>query len=179
MSDSEEPGHRGPVSELLQADGRLLKRLSGVFRLDPDVYREIEQDPMAIPQSFAVVIGTVLLAGLGQSSIAGIFLWIAGALFLWMMAVAMIWGVGLILVGEASDYTRLLRCLGFAYAWFALLLGYALPWIGWLFGWSAVGLALTSFMLATRQVLRVSTGKAVAICVIALGLPLLVIQIAT
>ena len=54
----------------------------------------------------------------------------------------------------------------------SLQLGEGLPYIGWLLGWASVGLSLASLVLASRQVLRVSTGRAVVICSIALGAPL-------
>ena len=56
-----------------------------------------------------------------------------------------------------------------------MLIGSGLPLIGGLFGWAAVGLALASGVLATRQALGTSTGKAVTIYAVSLGTPILLL----
>ena len=165
----------GALAQLLQPEQRLLVRLRSVFRLDPQVYEEIQADTAAIPQAFALVIGTSILAGLGQGSIPGLFLGIVLSIVIWLVVTMLVWAVGMIWVRTDLDYSRLLRCTGFAYTWFALLIGYSLPFIGWLFGWSALGFCLASLVLASRQVLQVSTRQALAICASALGTPLLVL----
>ena len=73
---------------------------------------------------------------------------------------------------DGADYGLLLRCTGFAYAWFALLVGYSLPLVGPLFAWAGVLLSFASLVIATREVLATETPRAFAICVIALGVPL-------
>ena len=166
---------KGALAELLQPDRRLLARLGAVFRLDPQVYEEIQLDRAAIPQAFALVIATSILTGLGQGSIPGLFLGIVVSIVIWLLATLLIWGVSVFWVSRDVDYSRLLRCTGFAYTWFALLLGYSLPFVGWLFGWAALGFCLTSLVLASRQVLQVSSQRALAICVLALGIPLLLL----
>jgi hypothetical protein len=165
----------GALAQLLQPERRLLLRLRSVFRLDPQVYEEIQADPAAIPQAFALVIITSILAGLGQGSIPGLFLGIVLAIVIWLVVTLLVWAVAVVWVRTDLDYSRLLRCTGFAYAWFALLIGYSLPFIGWLFGWSALGFCLASLVLAIRQVLQVYTWQALAICSSALGTPLLLL----
>ena len=68
------PEPTGALAELFQPERRLLARLAAVFRLDPQVYEEIQTDKAAIPQAFALVIATSILTGLGQGSIPGLFL---------------------------------------------------------------------------------------------------------
>ena len=145
------------LAQLLHPEARLLARLAGVLRFDPAIYAEIQADIVAIPQSFAVVIATAVVAGLGQGLFAGLFWAIPLVIGNWLIVTALIWGVGLLVAGDAADYFRLLRCNGFAYAWFALLLASDLPFIGWLVGWSAVLLSLASLVIATRTVLDSST----------------------
>lgn len=164
MTHSEPPERRGLLASLLSPDARFLQRVAAVFKLDPRVYAEIDSDPSTIPQAFAVVIGTALVAGLGQGSIAYLFLCTAILILIWLMAAALIWGVGTLVVGDRSDYARLLRCLGFAYAWFGLLVFENVAWLGNLVRLASVGLCLASFVQATRQVLRVETQIAAAIC---------------
>lgn len=171
MGDPAGPERDSALSVLLRAEGRLVERLQGVFRFDPAIYREIQGDTNAIPQAVAVVIVTSVLAGLGQSTLPMIFLWTALAMLQWGVITALIWGVGRLAVEGEADYARLLRCTGFAYAWFALLVGSSLPVIGPLFAWAGVLLSLASLVVATREVLATDTTRALVICVIALGLP--------
>jgi len=173
----EDSEKRGLLAELLRREARLIPRVRGVLRLDRTIYDEIEKDPAAIPQAFAVVIVTSLLVGIGQGSLGGIFLGMAGAICVWLAAGALIWAAGTLIVGEDSDFARLLRCLGFAYAWFALLLLSELPFIGSIFAWGAVLLALISTVLATRQALDITTELAVGLTAGALGTPFLLFWI--
>jgi hypothetical protein len=172
VAESGEPERDTALSVLFRAERRLTERLHGVIRFDPQIYREIQADPNAIPQAIAVVIATSALAGLGRSSLPLIFLWASLAMLQWLVVTALIWSVGRLAVeGGGDDYARLLRCTGFAYAWFALLVGYGLPLIGPLFAWAGVLLSLLSLVIATREVLAIDNTRAIAICVIALGVP--------
>ncbi len=166
---------KGALAQLLTREHRLLTRIRAVFRLDPAVYEELQDDPAAIPQAFALVIGTSILTGLGQGSIPGLFLGIVLSIAIWLGVTLLVWGVGAMWVRPDVDYSRLLRCTGFAYTWFALLIGYNLPYIGWIFGWSALGFCLASLVLASRQVLQVTSRQALAICAGALGIPVLLV----
>ncbi|MFQ5515212.1 MAG: hypothetical protein ACE5FG_12375 [Myxococcota bacterium] len=175
MAGPGNPTGGGLLAELLHPGGRLLERLHGVLRFDAQIYAEIERDPHAIPQAFAVVIVTAVLGALGHGSLAGIFLGIAGAIVVWCLATALVWGIGTLATGEPVHFPRLLRCLGFAYLWFVLLIGAGLPWIGILFSWASVGLSLASGVLAIRQVLGVSTERALTIYAVSLGIPILLL----
>lgn len=178
MSTPEETRSHRLLAELIDSEKRFAHRLRGVFRLDPGTYREIAEDSSAIPQAFTVVMATAVIVGIGSGSIAMFFLGVAWTIFVWLMVAALVWSAGTLTVGSSVDYGPLLRCLGFAYAWFALFIGSALPWIGFLFGWAAVLLCLVSNVLATREVLQVSTERAAGICALALGAPLLLLWLA-
>ena len=97
------------------------------------------------------------------------YAWILG---MWLLVSGLVWSVGAIVVGERSHFAALVRCLGFAYAWFVLFIGYELPWIGGLFGLAAFGLTLLSNALAVRAVMSLSLERAVALCLGALFLPM-------
>jgi hypothetical protein len=140
-----------------------------VFRFDAAVYAEIEADPAALPASFAIVIGAALLAGLGAPSFAGIFLSIAQAILYWGIVAAVIWAAASLLTDAPVEYSTLLRCLGFAYAWFALSIGASLPGIGWIVQWAALLLWGVALVQATRQVTRLPTERAAFVCAIALA----------
>jgi len=171
VADPGEPERESALSVLFRAEGRLVERLNGVMRFDPAIYREIQGDSNAIPQAVAVVIVTSVLAGLGQNTLPMIFLWTSLAMLQWAVITALIWAVGRLAVEGTADYAHLLRCTGFAYAWFALLVGSSIPLIGPLFAWAGVLLSLASLVVATREVLATDTTRALVICVIALGLP--------
>jgi hypothetical protein len=76
------------------------------------------------------VLGASLLAGLGQGTIAGIFLGVAGALVVWAFSSALVWMAAIPVLGRTADYAIVLRCLGFAYAWNSLAILGFLPLIG-------------------------------------------------
>src|SRR5262245_33054420 len=175
MTQPGEPQARGVIAGLLERERRLVPRLEGVLRFDSATYREIEADPHAIPQSLAVVVATSVLAALGQGGLVAMFLGLGAVIVLWMAVTGLIWVVGLATTGEGVDFAKLLRCTGFAYVWFALLLFGGFPIVGVLCAWGAVGLALASLVIATRVVLGTDTQRALVICAIALGVPLLVL----
>jgi hypothetical protein len=172
--ETEAPTKPGALRTLLQDEARLIPLLRGVMRLDASVYGEIADAPHATPTAFAVVIATAFLWGIGQTSPALIFFWIGCAIVVWCSAAALIWALGALFVPERAHYPRLLRCLGFAFAWNVLQIGAELPFFGVLFQWAALGGWAVSMTQATRVVLAVSTGAAVAVCsgaiLLALGL---------
>ena len=156
------------------ADG-LVERVGAIYRLDWSVYERIEKDPQAIPQAFAVVVCVSALAGFGDFNPAMIFLRAAVSILQWVVITALIWGVGLWLSDADVDYARVLRCTGFAYAWFALQLGAGVPCFGWLFAWASIAMVLVALFAATRHALDVDPGRAALICGAALGVPLLLL----
>ena len=175
MTDSRPDKRPGAIAELLHPEGRLLERVRGVLRFDADVYREIAHDPGAIPQAFVVVIATAFLVGIGAGSLPGIFGGMAWAIVNWLVVAALVWAAGSLIVGSRSDYAPLLRVLGFAYVWFGVFIGYGLPVVGWIFGWAAVLLCLTANVFAVRACLEITTERALAVCAVSLGLPLLLL----
>jgi hypothetical protein len=168
-------GRQGVIAALLERERRLIPRLEGVARFDGAIYREIENDPHAIPQAIAVVVATAVVAALGQGSLVSVFLGLGLVIVLWMAATGLIWAVGRGAVGAPIDFSKLLRCTGFAYAWSALLLFAGLPILGTVFAWAAVGLTLASFVVSTREVLEIDTSRALMICGVALGVPVIVL----
>lgn len=173
----EAPERRGLLTELLRAEARFFPRIAAVLRFDAAIYAEIQADAQAIPQAFAAVIATSLLIGLGQGGVAALFLGVAAALASWLIVAAAIWGVATLATDREVGFPSLMRCLGFAYVWSAAHIGDSLPLIGVLFGWVAVAATCFSLVLATRQVVGVSTQRAAAICAVSLGAPLVLLWI--
>ena len=147
---------------------RFADRVTGALLLDDEAYADIDRDSGALAQAFVVVIGAACITGLGNLYPSLVFLGVAGLLFAWLVAAALIWAVGTLATGRDIDYARLLRCLGFAYVWVAPFLLSDLWWVGWVFKLGGTALLLYSFVLATRQVLGVSTGRAGRICLVSL-----------
>ncbi len=175
MAPPENASRSHVFGDFLHPEGRFLLRVVAVLRFDRAVYKEIGEDPHAIPQAFVAVIATAVLAGFGQGSLAAFFLGIAVAILLWAVVTALVWGVGVLLVGEKAEFPRLLSCVGFAYIWYGLLIGASLPFLGVLFSWAGVLLYLGSLVLATRQVFETTTERAVLVAAIALGFPVLIL----
>ena len=175
MGESERVRGGTFLTELLREERRLIPRLAGVFRFDEAVYREIDDDPSAIPGAFAVVLATSILAALGQGSLPAILLGIVGALFVWVLSSGLLWGAAALVVDTPPDYARLLRCLGFPYAWNVVAIGAFLPGVGPLVEWAALGLWGYSLFLAIRTILGVSMNEALGICGAALLPPVLLL----
>ena len=85
------------------------------------------------------------------------------------MAAGIIWAIGVWYLKHTSDYPELLRTLGFASApqlLFALGLIPLGPLLG-LLAFLILGLSVAAWVIAVRQALDVSTGRAVGICLLA------------
>ncbi|HTO51894.1 MAG TPA: YIP1 family protein [Myxococcota bacterium] len=167
----------GVIGVLLDGERRFVRRLEGVLYFQREIYREIESDPHAIPQAMAVVVATSVLVALGQGAggLVSIFAGLAGSIFQWMAVTGLVWIVGRFATAGPVDFSKLLRCTGFAYAWLALQLLASLPILGILFAWAAVVLVLVSLVIATREVLETDTSRAALVCGVALGVPLVVL----
>ncbi len=160
------------LTELLRVERRLVPRLAGVLRFDEAIYREIDEDPNAVPGAFAVVLASSIFVGLGQASLPGMFLGIVGALFAWVLSSALVWGAAALVLDGRPDYARLLRCLGFAYAWNALAIGTFVPVLGVLIEWAALALWGLSLVLAARAALHTSMRQSIGICAAAVLVPI-------
>jgi hypothetical protein len=183
VAESGTQGFRGLFARLLRVDPQQLApqvvgRLQRVLRLDSRVYAEIEDDRAGMPQAFAIVIATALLAGIGQGSPVLVFLGVAWALLGWLMAAALIWGIATIVLARPIDYPRLLVGLGYAYVWTGLMLLARFPYLGALVSLASLGLCFVAFVQASERALGVPTERALAICGSALAIPFLLMFVA-
>ena len=123
-----------------------------------------------------MVVVTAVLAALGQGGLVSMFVGLGAVIVLWMAVTGLIWVVGL-----ASDRRqRRLRVAaalhGFAYVWFALLLFGSLPIVGALCAWGGgAALAGVARDRHARGARDRHAARALVICAIALGVPLLVL----
>lgn len=146
-------------------------RLLGAVKLDAGVFEEIEHDVDAVGQAAGVVALAGVAQGLGAVHSAGlgaVFAGVVASFTMWIGATAIVWAVGVKIFEHTSDFGELLRTLGFAWAPQLLLVAGVLP-LGPLNAllWTAVGvLVLAAFVIAARQALDVTTGRAVGICLL-------------
>jgi hypothetical protein len=145
------------------------ERLLGALRLDAATFDEIEHDRAALGQAAGVVALGGIAAAIGAAGEgAGAFGAVLGALVGWLVSAGFVWLVGVIVMSHTSDYPELLRTLGFASAPQLLLVLRGIPVLGVLVGIAAFLWGLAAWVVAVRQALDVSTGRAAVVCVLAM-----------
>src|SRR5215213_5900984 len=149
-----------------------VERVIGAIRLDPAAYEEVEHDTDATWQAAVVVAVAAILTGVGSSAgrtqnllsgvLASVVFWALFALFAYLVGVHILKGPQ-----TSATFGEVLRALGFSYApSFVAILG-LIPGIGFLFTFIAAIWSLIASVIALRQALEVSTGRAVAVVVVA------------
>ncbi len=169
-----------PVGESVR--GSFWNRIARALRLDPSVFDAVEADPHSILQALPIV----LLAGIARGVFdlpteagPGVVASTASAIVLWLLATGLLTSVGVNWLHGTSDFREMLRVLGFAAAPLWLLApaffleGRAHDAAGLLVhAW-----AIAAAVVAVRQALDVSTGRALGVCglsfALAVGLLLL------
>ena len=146
-----------------------LERVIGALRLDAATYEEVEHDPSSLGQAAGVVALAALAAAIGAASRGGgsAVGTVLGALLGWLVSTAFVWVVGVRFMNHTSDYRELLRTLGFASAPQVLLVVAGVPVLGALIGLAAWLWQLVAYVVAVRQALDVTTGRAVVVCLLA------------
>lgn len=137
----------------------MLSRMIRALKLDASVFEEVEHDQTAMGQAALVVVLVSLIGSLGGLMKAGVMAMIAGlimALVGWVVWSCVTWFVGTTLFGGKAQLGEMLRALGFAYTPGVFNI---IPFVGWLiaFAWT-----IATFVIAVRQALDFTTGKAVA-----------------
>ena len=156
----------------------LVARIAGAAMLDTTVYREVEHDASATGQAAGVVIMVSLAGMVGGAATTGVGLvsGIVGALVGWLVWGGVAYWVGDELLGGTASWGELLRTLGFAQAPGILFVAAAVPFVGGLVE-AVVGLwILVAVVVALREALDVSTGKAVLTGVLG-GIGFLLLQL--
>ncbi len=143
----------------------MFQRILGVFKLDKQVFKEIEQDANATSQAAIVVvlvaglsaIGgliTYLMSGEGGGNLLGnVFFPLVWAFVGWVVWSAATFLIGTKLFGGEATLQEMLRLIGFAYAPQLLSI---IPCVGGLIG--AIWSLIASFF-AIREGLDLDTGK--------------------
>jgi hypothetical protein len=137
--------------------------MRGAAMLDVATYEEVEADVNATGQA-AVVVAIVAVASaigaVGQGG-AGVIGQLVSALLGWVVWAGITYLVGDKLLGGTASWGELLRTLGFAQSPGVLYALAFVPLLGWLVR-AVVGIwVLVAGIVAIRQALDFSTGKAV------------------
>ena len=150
----------------------ILDRAKRVVQLDQPVFRTIARDPNATQQA-AIVVGIVALAGAiggAGEGFGGIALGIVGALIGWLLFAGLAWFFGTNIFGTPTTVTSwesLLRTLGYAQAPNVLAIFGFVPILGWLAAFIGSIWALVTAIVAIRETLGFSTGRAIITAIIA------------
>lgn len=150
------------------AQGDLVGRMLGAAKLDIQTYEEVEADLTATPQAATVVVlaavaSAIAASGTGLGAIIFAPIWqIIG----WLIWAAVTYFIGSTLFRGTATWGELLRTLGFAQAPNLLLIFAFLPLVGGLLRFVVGIWVLVAGVVAIRQALDFSTGKAVLTAII-------------
>lgn len=150
----------------------LASRLLGSACLDARSYEEIETDPYANVQAFAIVLFSSVAAAIGTGirDLATTVQVLVVAMLSWLIWVLLTLFIGTKLLPERdtkADFSQLLRTTGFSASPGILRVFGIIPGIGWIIFSVATVWMLFTFVVAVRQALDyTSTGRAVAVCLL-------------
>ncbi|HEX5725562.1 MAG TPA: YIP1 family protein [Longimicrobiaceae bacterium] len=162
--------------------GSLTERMMGAAMLNVATYEEVEADQSATGQAAAVVAIVAVCSAIGaigdEGGSGGIIGALLGALLSWGIWAGVTYVVGVVVFGGKATWGELLRTLGFAQSPGVLNVVGIIPILGGLVQFVVWIWILVAGIVAIRQALDVSTGKAVltaliaAICMVVVTLAL-------
>jgi len=131
-------------------------------RLDATAYEEVEADATATRQAAVVVVIAAVCTAIGTND-DGILGSIIGSLIAWPIWSGLTYLIGDKVFHGTATWGELLRTLGFAQApAFLNILG-VIPFIGWFVVFVTGFWVLFAGVIALRQALDITTGKAVLV----------------
>jgi hypothetical protein len=145
------------------ADGSLVRRMQGAAMLKVEVYEEVEADSSATTQAGTVVAIVAVAQAIGASGagLMGILLAIAGAVGGWLLWAGVTYLIGDKMLGGTATWGELLRTIGFAQAPGVLYILGIIPVLGVAVRIGVAIWILIAGIIAIRQALDFSTGKAI------------------
>ena len=143
--------------------GSITERMKGAALLDVATYEEVEADTTATGQAAVVVtIGAIASAiGASRGGAGGIIGALVASLIGWVLWAGVTYFIGTRMLGGTATWGELLRTLGFAQSPKVLAVLALVPGLGWIVGLVLSIWLLTAGIVAIRQALDFSTGKAV------------------
>ena len=141
----------------------LVERMIAAAKLDVALYEEVEADASATSQA-AVVVGLAAIAsaiGASGSGAPGLFGGLIGALLGWLLWSGVTYLIGDKLLGGTATWGELLRTIGFAQSAGVLYVLAVIPVLGVIVRLAVMVWVLLAGIVAIRQALDFSTGKAI------------------
>lgn len=149
--------------------GSITDRMRGAAMLDVATYEEVEADTTATGQA-AIVVGIVAICaaigGIREGS-SGVIAGVLGAFISWMVWAGVTFVVGEKMFGGTATWGELLRTLGFAQAPGVLYLLGIIPVLRTLVQFAVAIWIMVAGVIAIRQALDFTTGKAVITAIVA------------
>ncbi|HLL84424.1 MAG TPA: YIP1 family protein [Longimicrobium sp.] len=146
----------------------LVDRAIGAARLDIPTYEEVEADRSATGQAAVVVAVAAVCSAIGSigEGTPGVIGALIGGIIGWLVWSGVTYLIGTMLFGGTADWGELLRTLGFAQAPGVFYVLGIIPFLGVLVKLAVAIWVLVAGIIAIRQALDVSTGKAVLTAIV-------------
>jgi hypothetical protein len=175
------------------ASTSIINRMVRAAKLEVSLYEEVESDTTATGQAFLAVVLVSLATGIG----AGIGGAIAkgGIWFIWGLITVLIssiigwlaWSFFAYIIGTkvfkgpetSATWGELLRTIGFSNSPGALRFFSFIPILGFIISFLASVWALVAGVIAVRQALDFSTGRAIATCIVGWIIYMLIVFLVT
>lgn len=150
----------------------MIERMIGAARLDPSAYETVEADQEATTQALLIVILVGISTGIGTltQGIGGLIFGIIAGVIGWVVYSTVAYWVGTtIFPGPETRATvgQVLRTLGFAYTPQLLNFLRVIPVLGPLIALIVLIWSLVAAVIALRQALDFTTGRAIATAIVA------------
>lgn len=140
-----------------------VRRMIGAALLDIDAYEEVEHDTTATTQAASVVVIVAVCAAIGAAGrgTGGVFAGLISAVAGWLIWSGITYLIGANLFGGTATWGELLRTIGFAQSPGVLFVIGVIPFLGPLVMLVVAIWMLVAVIIAIRQALDFTTGKAV------------------
>lgn len=161
----------------------LANRMLRAARLEADLYEEVERDVDATPQALLVVVLASLASGIGAAlsgrggGFGTLVIGILVALVGWFIWSFLTYWIGTSFFQGKATYGELLRTIGFSDSPGILAILGFLPFLGGLIALVAGIWTLVAMVVAVRQALDFSTGKAVATSIVGWAIMLVIMMV--
>jgi hypothetical protein len=147
---------------------RWTNRMKGAALLHIDTYEEVEADQTATGQAAGVVALVAIAQAIGGAGEGGfgIFAGVLSALLGWLLWAGITYLIGAKLFGGIATWGELLRTIGFAQTPGVLHVLGIIPVLGGIIRFGVTIWVLIAGIIAIRQALDISTGKAILTAVL-------------
>lgn len=140
--------------------GSMVERMIGAATLDVATYEAVEHDTTATTQAGLIIVLAAIAQGVA-SPYTGVIYGIISSLIGWFAMAGLIYFIGTRLFGGTATWGELLRTLGFAASPGLLYILGLLPLLGVILMFVVFIWVLVCVVVAIRQALDVTTGKAI------------------